>query len=289
MGYLFIAPALIFLYFMTIYPMGKVIYDSLFDYSMGYKGGHFIGIVNYISLFKDKLLLTSLKNTIIFSLGAVIFHLILGLFLAILLNQHFNKKNNFLQNLFRGAFLMPWLFSSAVAAAIWALMFNPFGILNYALSKFGLGPISFLGDSTIAMWSVIWVDVWKFFPFSMVMILAGLQSIPIELYEASTIDGASRMGQFRYVTLPLLTPVIIVITTLDFIWSFGFFDMIWLLTRGGPMDATEVLATYNYKTAFLGLKFGYASSISVVIFIILLILSLIYLRIYRKSSEGRVV
>jgi multiple sugar transport system permease protein len=282
-GYLFIAPAILFLFAITIYPMIRVFWNSLFDFSMGTYGGKFVGFAHYLALFKDPLLRLSLRNTVVFSIGAVCLHLILGLSLAVLLNKKFGHRNTLVQNVFRGFFLQPWLFSSAVAGALWTLMYHPFGVLNSALRGLGVAPISFLGDTRFAMWSVIAVNAWKFFPFTMVMILAGLQSIPHELHEASSIDGASRSQQFRFVTLPLLMPVVSILTTLDFIWSFGSFDLVWLLTRGGPMDATEVLATYSYKTAFLGLDFGYASSISVVIFIVHLVLAVLYLRLYRKN------
>ena len=282
-GYLFIAPAILYLLAITVYPMLRVFWDSFFKFTMGTRGGRFVGFENYVALFKDALLLVSFRNTVVFSIGAVVLHLAIGLSLAVLLNRRVVRRRKTMQNLFRGFFLQPWLFSSAVAGALWTLLYHPFGILNSGLVEMGRQPISFLGDTRFAMWAVILVNAWKFFPFTMVMVLAGLQSIPSELYEASTIDGASRLQQFRWVTVPLLMPVLSILTTLDFIWSFGFFDLVWLLTRGGPMDATEVLSTYSYKTAFLGLDFGYASAISAVMFVILLAFAILYLRLYREG------
>jgi len=283
-GYLFVAPAVLFLIFMTIYPLFRIIQLSLLDYSVKDHSGIFIGLDNYKRLFEDELFLVSLKNTAIFAISRAIIHIPMGLFLAILLNAKW--PSNLLRGLFRGLLIIPWLFSNAVAALIWTLLYNPFGIINTTLMSAGIteAPIIFLGNPDTALLALIFVIVWKTFPFPMIMLLGALQAIPDELHEAAQVDGASNWQRIQYVTLPSIMPVLLTTVTLELIWGFNQFDVIKMMTGGGPLKATEVISFRVYDTAFFSLDFGYGSAMSVITFLILMVFVWFYIKLYMRSG-----
>jgi multiple sugar transport system permease protein len=206
-------------------------------------------------------------------------HLVLGLALAVLLNA---KINPLFRNFARGILIVPWLLAPTVAGMIWVLMLAPFGVLNGLLMTIGVldahSSISWLGDPSTSLLSVTAMNVWRAFPFFMVMLLAGLQAISPQLYEAAQIDGASLRQQFFYITLPSLKSVITTIILLDSIWTFRAFDNVFVMTGGGPMNSSEVLATAIYFEGFQKLRFGYASAEAVIMFLILFVISAIYVR-----------
>lgn len=284
-GYLFILPAIIFLMFVAIYPLITVTKLSFFRNYLPEKVTYFIGLDNYKQIFQDNLFWLCLRNTLFFTGASVGLHLLLGLSLALLLNQKFSKTNN-VRNFFRGIFIAPWLFSTAAAAALWTLMYHPFGIFTGILMRLHLikAPIALLGNPSTALPSLILTNVWKSYPFFMVMLLAGLQAIPEELYDASKMDGAGKIQIFLYITIPQLKNIIITIAILDVIWTFAHFDLVYIMTGGGPFYTTELITTYAYRTAFELLRFGYASALGMVLFFVLLIACFFYANLYVKGK-----
>ena len=283
-GYLFIAPAMLFLIFMTIYPLFRVIQLSFLDYSVQKQTGDFIGLQNYIRLLSDDLFITSLKNTAIFAIARAVIHIPMGLGLALLINAKW--PSNLLRGIFRGLLIVPWLFSNAVAALIWTLIFHPFGIMNTFLQALHLieRPISLLGNPDTALPALIVVILWKTYPFTMIMLLGALQAIPEELHDAAQVDGANIWQRIRFITVPLIMPVLLTTVTLELIWGFNQFDIIKLMTGGGPLRATEVISFRVYDTAFFSLDFGYGSAMSVVTFLILMVFVWFYVRFYTRGQ-----
>ena len=211
------------------------------------------------------------------TVGSVIGHLIIGTGLALLVNTDINPKA---RTLFRSLLILPWIFTAVVVAVNWQLLLNPFGIINYGLDKLGMinEPLDWLGDPSLAMWSLLLISTWRGYPFIMVSFLSGLQSIPKELYEAAEIDGAGFFGKFWHVTIPQLKPVIYGVALLDLIWTFQLFPLVWLTTGGGPGRSTEVLSTMTFRYAFVNFEFSQASTVAVSILIISAAFTIFYLR-----------
>ena len=184
--------------------------------------------------------------------------------------------------------IIPWLIAPTVAAMIWSLIYNPFGILNGTLATLGVlkggSTINWLGDPSLTLFSVTVVNIWRGFPFTMVMLLAALQGIPEELYEAARIDGATGLKSFFFITLPSLKPTMMTVGLLDTIWTFRHFDIIFAMTGGGPMNSSEVLTTHIYNLAFRSMKWGYSSAEAVLMFLLMFVFSVLYIR--RLSQEG---
>lgn len=284
-GYLFIAPAVLFLIVVTIYPLISTFLTSFTTINTRERTTEFVALANYTRMFSDGVFWNAMRNTAIFTAASVVLHLLVGGTLAVLLNERWASIQA--RNFMRGLLILPWLFSTAASALIWGLLYHPFGPTNYVLQGLGLvsEPVQFLGDKTLAMWSLVLVNVWKTFPFYMVMLLGGLQSIPPELYDAARVDGASAYHRFRYVTVPLLRPVILAISTIDIITTFSQFDLVKLLTSGGPLRSTETVAYYLWQTGFRDVNFGYGSAISVVMVVGLSIGVLIYLRMFTAREQ----
>lgn len=273
----FLWPALLILVALLLYPLGDVVRLSFYDSNL--QREVWVGLGNYLALFNDPLFWKAFIQTVVFTFFSVVLHLVIGLALALLLNMHLNAT---FRSLARGLLIVPWLLAPTVAGMIWVLMLQPFGVFNGLLVSLGLldpnGTISWLGDPSTALGSVTAMNVWRAFPFFMVMLLAGLQAIPKQLYEAAEIDGATLWEQFWHITLPQLRGVMTTIVLLDSIWTFRAFDPVYVMTGGGPAHSSEVLATAIYFDGFQKLKFGYASAQAVVMFVVLFIVSAIYVR-----------
>jgi multiple sugar transport system permease protein len=232
-------------------------------------------LINYANLSKDPFFETTFWNTAIFVSLSVATHILLGLGVALVLNSALPAKP-----LFRIIALLPWVVPDVVAGIIWKWMFDPiYGAINDVLLRLGLiqSSIEWLSNPHLAMFSVILVNLWRGFPFVMLILLAGLQSIPKELYEAADIDGASKWGSFFHITIPGLKKMIVVALALDIVWEVRRFGLIQAMTQGGPGVLTEVLSTYTYKQYFQFFRFEYASAISVVMTGALLLVSLPYI------------
>jgi len=233
--------------------------------------------------FADKLFWESLGHTLVYAFGVMIISFVIGFALALLLNRKIRFRG-----IFRTLFFIPWVVPSVVISLLGMWMFNQsYGVINYLLQALGLIKefLPWLQRTNLAMWTVIIVTVWKTFPFMMIMLLSGLQTIPREQVEAALIDGANRLQVFRHVTLPNLQEIIMIVTLLDIIWEFQDFTFIWILTKGGPVNATTTWPIYVYRTAFKTYEVGYASAIGTLWLIALAIFSVFYVRIVGAREE----
>lgn len=282
LGPLFIAPALLFLCAVILFPLGHALWTSLLR-TRGIVTS-FVGLQNYERVLADEAFWNSLKVSLTFTTACVVLHVAFGLSLALLLN-----RLRFAQGAFRIAFLTPWMVAPAIGATIWLWLLEPqFGVANYLLKSLGITDTDqiWLGDPALALGSIIAVDVWRGTPFVMLLLLAGLQTIPAEQYEAAEIDGASPAQRFRYVTLPNLRYILVVASTLDVINTVRHFDTIAVMTGGGPVGATEVLPALLYNTAFRANQFGRAAAVGVLLLVLVLIFSAVYIRL--TKPEGAV-
>jgi len=272
----FISPAAIILLLVMLVPIIMVIYYSFFD-NMVVDNTPFVGTKNYLKFFKDPDIMKMVRFTVIFTLGSVMFHLVIGLMLAVKLNVNINKA---VLGFFRAIFILPWIFTAAVVAVVWQLILLPQGILNSVITTI-IGKrvlIDWLGGPLIAMITLIFVNAWRGYPFCMTSFLAGLQSIPKVLYEAASIDGATKRQTFFKITLPQLKPVILSVVLLDSIWTLNLFPLIWLLTGGGPLSSTDTIATFTYRYAFVDYQFGLASASATIGLIITMFFTTFYVR-----------
>lgn len=279
-GYVFVTPALIGLGLFVIVPMLWALYLSFHSWDL-LSPPNFIGFSNYLSLFKDSLFISSMRQTLFFSAMVVPLLFFSSLFLAILLNQKFIKG----KNAFRLCFFSPVVVSMVVASIIWMFIYDPsFGFANFILTRFGIPPQRWLTSVNQALPSIVIVTVWKAVGYYMLIFLAGLQTIPKEFYEAATIDGATGWQRFRYITFPLLKGTsifVIVMTTID---SMRTFTQVYVMTQGGPAKSTYVLAMHIYRTAFVFLKMGYASTMAVILFLLIFLLVFIERKYLREES-----
>jgi multiple sugar transport system permease protein len=270
-----IAPATLVLACVAIFPILAAFGLSLERMMVVFHERRFIGLANYAFLLRDPRFWSALVNTVYFTAVSVALELALGLAFALLLDARSPARG-----LLRAAILVPWAIPTVVAARLWGWMFNPnYGLIPHLLP---LRDVDWLGTPGWAMHAAILVDVWKATPFVALLLLAGLQTIPADLYRAAEIDGASAFRKFRSITLPLLRPTIalcLVFRTLD---AFRVFDAVYVLTGGGPANTTETLSIYTYKTLMRSGDFGYGSTLAVVTFLCVLALSLGYLRLLRE-------
>jgi multiple sugar transport system permease protein len=239
-------------------------------------GRPFVGLDNYARLLSDPTIRTALLNTVIYVVAGVLSQLLVGLGAAVLLN-----RPSRLAWLARTAVMLPWFMPPVVAAYMWAFMLDPrFGIITRLAGTAGLdtGEQGIFADPGLALWGVLLVELWRSYPFFALFFLAGLQSIPEELRDATAVDGATRWQHFRHVTMPLLRPVILVSTLLEGIRLANSPTLILLLTNGGPGDATQVMSLYAFQQAYLKFDFGYASSISVAMLALIIGFSIVYIR-----------
>jgi multiple sugar transport system permease protein len=259
LGFWFMLPAMAFLVLFLVYPLGLGIWLSFTDTRIG-RPGQFVGLENYEWIIGDSKFLTATFNTLFYTLVASVIKFALGLYLAILLNQHLPFKA-----LIRAVVLIPFIVPTVLSAIAFWWIFDPqFSIISWSLRKMGLitTNIDFLGDTWNARWSVIFANVWRGVPFIAITLLAGLQTVPPSLYEAATLDGATPWQMFRHITYPLLTPIIAVVMTFSVLFTFTDFQLIKVLTNGGPAGATELMATMSYNTAILGGRIGEGAAIS---------------------------
>ena len=260
LGFLFMLPAAAFLIFFLTYPLGLGVWLGFTDTKIG-RPGSFVGLENYQWLFDDPVFWLAVFNTLFYTVFASAAKFALGLWLALLLNRHLPFKN-----FFRAIILLPWVVPTVLSAmAFWWIFDSQFSILSWIGMQLGLidRPINFLGDPWNARWSVIAANIWRGIPFVAISLLAGLQTIPQSLNEAAAIDGATPWQRFRHVTLPLLTPIIAVVMTFSVLFTFTDFQLIYVLTRGGPVNATHLMATLSFQRAIPGGQLGEGAAIAV--------------------------
>ncbi len=284
-GYLYVAPALLFLLVVVAVPIFTTFKLSFEELEARTRTASFVGLQNYLALAQDPEFWASFWNSLIFAAASTVGHAVVGVICALLLVARWASRR--VRNFVRGLLILPWLFSLAAAGLIWGLLYQSTGPVNYLLLATGImrHPVDFFGDPKLAIWSLVFINVWKSYPFYMVMILGALQSIPEELWEAAKIDGASAAQRFWHVTLPMLKPVLIASTAIDMITTVTTFDLIKIMTNGGPMRSTQTLAFYIWQEGFRDVNFGYGAAMSVVMLVTLSIATLFYLRVARGSMR----
>jgi len=259
LGFWFMVPAMLFLILFLAYPLVLGVYMSFTDVRIG-RPGEFVGLENYQWLAEDPIFWLSVFNTVLYTTVASVLKFAIGLYLALLLNRHLPFKA-----MIRAIILIPFIVPTVLSAiAFWWIYDPQFSIISWSLIKLGLieENINFLGDVWGARWSVIFANVWRGVPFVAITLLAGLQTVSPSLYEAATLDGASPWQMFRYITYPLLTPIIAVVMTFSVLFTFTDFQLIWVLTRGGPVNATHLMATLSYQWGILGGKLGEGAAVA---------------------------
>jgi multiple sugar transport system permease protein len=282
LGVVLIAPTILVLCAVIVYPLIFAIYLSLFSIYTPTLQGNWVGLDNYVELLGSGTFWFALMITIIWTAGTLFLQIVFGVAMALLLNQ-----NIVFRSLARSLVLFPYFISTVVAVLAWRWMFNDlYGILSYLLIKAGLidMPLDWLGTMPNAMASVIAVGAWKFFPFVVIAVLARLQTIPEQLYEAATIDGAGPFGRFFDVTLPQLRNVLTIVILLRTIWDFKEFDLIYLLTGGGPLNNTRTLPLIVYQQAFGLNQMGMAAAYAVAMMLVMLVFMLVYLNRAKAQS-----
>lgn len=282
LGYL--SPTLVLLAVLMAVPIGMVVWYSLQDNVITNANPELVGLQHYLQIFGDAKFYTALRNTAVFVSVSVAAHLVLGLTFAMLLNTPLLPHG--VKAAFRAVFVLPWLLTIAITAILFRLILNPSGILNFLLVTPGIldAPLEWLSDPGLALMSVTAVNIWSGYPFFMISLLAGLQGISTELYEAASVDGAGPVRKFFSITIPQLKPIIISMMLLDLIWTSHQFALIWLMTGGGPLDRTELLSTYTYKLAFSQYAFSTASASAVIVLVISAFLAFAYVR-HQRSRD----
>lgn len=285
--YLFALPATLFLLFFLLYPICTMI---LYSFQQVNVGGlltgdlPFVGLDNYRTVLNDQIFRSSLGISLLFTLGSLVFQFGIGFLLALLFNRPFPFAGTM-----RGSVMIAWMLPIVVSGTIFKWMFQAdSGIINYALQSIGLihAPIRWLSDPGIALWGIIIANIWIGIPFNMSLLLAGLQSISASLYEAALVDGANAFNRFWYITLPLMRSTSLTVLMLGFIYTLNVFDLIYVMTGGGPVNATEAMPLYAYRTAFEQFDLGAGSAVAVLMFLLLLVVSAIYLTLIRREETS---
>ncbi len=274
----FLSPTLILFCTFILFPVLFSFYLSFHQWNMFSAEMTFVGVSNYAQLISSPEFWNVFKNTLIYTFGTVPLNMALALAIAYILNKKLIGKK-----FLRTAFFTPVIISWIAAAVIWRWLFEPnYGLVNYVLGWFGISSVNWLNDPSMAMIAIIIVGVWKTFGFNMVLFSAGLQSIPDHYYEAAEIDGAGKLSQFWNITIPLLSPTTFFIIIMSVIGSFQVFDVVYVLTSGGPLGSTKVMIFYIYEQAFQYFNMGYASALAYILFAVIFIFTLIQVKFLSK-------
>lgn len=283
--YRYLAPTLILMIVFLVVPICMVIGYSFVDKAIVSPDPTFVGWENYKTLFADQEFWGAVRHTIVFVVVSVIAHLVIGMIFAMLLNSKYFKTRT--KTIARVVYVLPWVFTASVIAILWKLMLQPSGIVNAVLSF--LPQISqnteWLSDQSIALAVICFINIWCGYPFYMISILAGLQGISGDLYESAALDGATGAKSFLHITIPQLKPILISIAMLDFIWTLQSFNVVWMLTAGGPVNSTEMLSVYIYKLAFRKADYSMAATTAVVLLVVCIIIAIFYVRQQKKARD----
>jgi multiple sugar transport system permease protein len=278
-GYLFLVPAAIFLLVVVGYPVFDTIRMAFQEVTLRTLAANerpFNGLENFRNVLNDPAFSTAFTNSLIFTITSVFFQFLIGLALAILLNEAFP-----LRHIFRGLLISGWRIPPIVCGTIFLWLFNyDFGFINFALLKIGIiqEPVRWLLNRDYALASVIITNIWLGIPFNLILLASGLTGLPEDVYEAATVDGATSRQKFIHLTIPMMKPTILATVMLGFIYTLRVFDVIWVMTGGGPVNATEVLPTLAYRESFNRFNFGEGAAISVIMLAMLLVVALLYVR-----------
>lgn len=280
------APAIVTILLVAIIPLLQTIQDSLFQISLKFENAPrpFVGLNNYVSVLSDDSWFSALAVTGVVAGASVAAELVLGMLIALLINRSFRGRG-----IVRASVLVPWALTTVVSAKMWAWIYDGrYGVINDLLQRVGLieQPIIFLVRPELTIWAMVAAEIWKTTPFMALLLLAGLQLIPHELYEASALDGASRWQAFWRVTLPMLKPTILVALLFRTIDAVRMFDLPRVLTNGGPGTSTQTVVLYTYNVFFTSLNFGYGSTLAVMIFLIVVMVSFIYIKVLGAPTQG---
>lgn len=279
---LFLLPALILFSIFVLFPIIQSVYYSLFNWKGFGPAVDFVGLENFKKILTDRVFLIAVRNGLLIVTFSLLFQLPLSMFLAVMVARDLPGRA-----FFRTIFFMPYVLSEVITAYIWLFLFNPDpqrGFLNAIVTLWGGEPVLFLGNTDIVLITVFVVLTWKYFGFHMLLYLTGLQNIPTEIEEAARIDGANSIQSFFYITLPLLGSTIRTSVYLSVIGALQVFALVWIMTRGGPVNASEMLATYMYRFSFVRFQLGYGSAVAIYMFLICVTFSLIYQRLTRQPD-----
>lgn len=282
LGYLLLVPTLVVVIGLIGYPFVLSLYFSVTDKVLARSEINFVGLANYIDLLDDPIFLRTVWNTFNYTVTAVFFKMALGLAMALTLNE-IKRMRRF----WRAAFLLPWVVPSSLSVLAWVWMFDSqASIITYFLNQLGLvdGKIPWLGIPALAMAAVQTVNIWRGVPFFGMILLAGLVTVPQDLYEAATVDGANAIQRFKAITLPHITPILIVATLFSFVRTLGDFQIVWILTKGGPINSTHLIATLAFRSAIQGADLAKGAAIAAFLFPFLVLIIALQLRYLRREN-----
>lgn len=280
--FLFLLPALILFLLFVIYPIFRSLYYSTFDWKGLGPAIDNIGLENYRRIFADEVFIKSIKNVIFIIVCSLALQLPLAMMLAVMVGRNLPGRA-----VFRMIFFLPYVLSEVNTGIMWMLLYNPDpdrGLLNGILLFLGMKPVNWLADMNIVLFAVFITLTWKFFGFHMLLYLTGLQNIPTEIEEAARMDGANAFQNFFFITLPLLGGTIKTSVYMSVLGSIQQFILVWVMTRGGPVNASETMATYMYRFGFVRYQLGYGAAVAIIMFIVCLIFSLVYRQLTRKPD-----
>lgn len=282
--YVYLLPTVVLMFILLVIPILMVIRYSFYDNVIINKNPVFVGLQNYKAVLSDPNFLVAIRNTLFFVIVSIIAHLIIGMVFALVLNTRYLGGKT--KGIFRVIYALPWMFTASVIAILWRMMLNPNGVINYLITSMNLvnDNISFLASRDIALKAVTLINIWSGYPFYMISILAGLQGISTDLYEASALDGANAVQTYFRITVPQLKPILISLLMLDFVWTLQQFALIWMTTGGGPVNATETISTYIYKQGFTKYQYSMASTGAVILLIVCTIIGIFYVRQQRSGD-----
>jgi len=276
--YLYLLPTIVLMCILLIIPIVMVISYSFYDNVIINKNPVFVGLKNYATVLTDPTFLVAIKNTLLFVLISIVAHFLIGMLFAMLLNTRYLGITA--KGIFRVIYALPWMFTASVIAIVWRMMLNPNGVLNFLMMNAGIisEKVEWLASRDVALSAVTVINIWSGYPFYMISILAGLQGISMDLYEASALDGANAVQTFFRITIPQLKPILVSLLMLDFVWTLQQFALIWMTTGGGPVNATETISTYIYKQGFSKYQYSMASAGAVILLIVCTIIGIFYVR-----------
>ncbi len=275
-AFYFVLPTMLLIGGLLFFPIGKAFVDSLYKSTLVLIKPQFVGLGNYLKIVKTDVFWQVLWHSIVWTVVVINFQFLIGLGSALLLDKYFPGRN-----VIRGIIILPWIIPGVIAGMLWILLYDPqLGMINRILYELGIikNYVTWLADQRTALFAVIFVAIWKGFPFSALMYMAALQGVNQDLIDAATIDGAGKWGQFFYVIIPAISPVIRITLLLTAIWTFNYFEIIYVMTRGGPGNTTHIFPTYIYNVGFKQFRFGLAASYALITFVMLLIFSLRYMK-----------